>query len=312
MLKKFFHLFWPPPRAHGDIIEDRTVSFLELFYDLVYVVVVAAMAHALAHHLSGAAIVEFVVLFGLVWLAWLNGTLYYDLHGHEDIRTRVFVFAQMAILAFLAVYVEEAFTGGPGFALAYAAFMALLMWLWYTVYQVDKREQIKDAAEMARRYILLIGITVVVMIVSAFLPGEIRLVTWGLLVAMWLAGAAVLIWIWSGDEERLVISESTVERFGLFTILVLGEVVVGVVDGLAESDHSLLAMATAFFALIVGFGLWWNYFDRAGRNLPHANRITILWMYLHLPIAMSIAAAGASIISIVEHAVDSHPPAVAT
>lgn len=27
--------FWQPPRAHGDIITGREVSFLEVFYDLV-------------------------------------------------------------------------------------------------------------------------------------------------------------------------------------------------------------------------------------------------------------------------------------
>jgi hypothetical protein len=35
MLALFCKRFWQPPRAHGELIEDRTVSFLELFYDLV-------------------------------------------------------------------------------------------------------------------------------------------------------------------------------------------------------------------------------------------------------------------------------------
>ena len=33
--------FLRPPRPHGEVIEDRRVSFLELFYDLVYVVLIA-------------------------------------------------------------------------------------------------------------------------------------------------------------------------------------------------------------------------------------------------------------------------------
>jgi hypothetical protein len=35
MLALFKSRFWQLPRAHGDVIEDRTVSFLEFFYDLV-------------------------------------------------------------------------------------------------------------------------------------------------------------------------------------------------------------------------------------------------------------------------------------
>jgi low temperature requirement protein LtrA len=33
-----------PPRPHGEAIEGRTVSFLELFYDLVFVVFVSQVA----------------------------------------------------------------------------------------------------------------------------------------------------------------------------------------------------------------------------------------------------------------------------
>jgi hypothetical protein len=36
---RFKRWFWRPPRAHGEVIADRRVSVLELFYDLVYVAV---------------------------------------------------------------------------------------------------------------------------------------------------------------------------------------------------------------------------------------------------------------------------------
>lgn len=312
MLNDFLHHLWQPPRTHGDVIEDRTVSFLELFYDLVYVVVVAATASTLAHHLSGSAVIEFVVVFGLIWLAWLNGTLYYDFHGREDIRTRFYTFAQMILLALLAVYVSDAVTGGLGFALTYAGFIALLMWLWYTVYRIDRREQIEDATEGARRYLTLLAITLVAMLGSAFLSGEIRLVVWGAVIVLWLVAISVMIWSGPNTNQRLAFLDSTVERFGLFTILVLGEVVVGVVEGLSEAHRDGVTIITAFFALIIGFGLWWNYFDRAGRRLPHEDMRGVIWIIAHLPLTMSIAAAGASMVNIIEHAADIQSPVVST
>jgi low temperature requirement protein LtrA len=45
---RFRDWFWRPPRAHGEIDPERSVSYLELFYDLVYVVVIAQAAHHLA------------------------------------------------------------------------------------------------------------------------------------------------------------------------------------------------------------------------------------------------------------------------
>ena len=69
MLRDFKRRLWQPPRAHGDVIEDRTVSFLELFHDLVYVVVIAAAANTLAHDVSARTVGEFAVVFGMIWLA---------------------------------------------------------------------------------------------------------------------------------------------------------------------------------------------------------------------------------------------------
>lgn len=58
--------FRTPPRVHGEVDSERSVSFLELFYDLVFVVLVAQLAHHLAAHVTVAGVVEFMIVFGLV------------------------------------------------------------------------------------------------------------------------------------------------------------------------------------------------------------------------------------------------------
>ena len=118
MLRKLRTRFWQPPRAHGEVVEDRTVSFLELFYDLVYVVLIAAAAHNLAGHMRWNSLRKFAVVFGLIWIAWLSGTVHYDVHGREDIRTRTFTFVQMLLIALLAVYVADGEAGRDEFALS--------------------------------------------------------------------------------------------------------------------------------------------------------------------------------------------------
>jgi hypothetical protein len=72
---RFKRWFWRPPRAHGEVIADRQVSVLELLYDLVYVAVIGQAAH-LAEHVSVRGLAEFTVVFALVWIAWINGSLY--------------------------------------------------------------------------------------------------------------------------------------------------------------------------------------------------------------------------------------------
>src|SRR6478735_2606833 len=98
----FRRWFWTRPRAHGDVIEGRRVSPIELLYDLVYVAVIDQSTHALGTDLTLNGLLDFIVVFSLVWIGWINGTLYMELHGRLDGRTRSYVFLQMAILCLLA------------------------------------------------------------------------------------------------------------------------------------------------------------------------------------------------------------------
>ena len=100
--------FRTPPRRHGEVMAEREVSFLELFYDLVYVVLIGSTTHHLAADITGRSIFEFAVVFGLIWLAWFNGTLWHELHGREDGRSRNYIFLQMGLLALLAVFAGHA------------------------------------------------------------------------------------------------------------------------------------------------------------------------------------------------------------
>jgi low temperature requirement protein LtrA len=77
--------FWSPPARFADRPADRRVTFLELFFDLVFVVVIAQLAQRLAAHPSWSGVGWFVFLFYAVWSSWINGTLYYDLHGTNDV-----------------------------------------------------------------------------------------------------------------------------------------------------------------------------------------------------------------------------------
>lgn len=126
MFRSFKKRYWQPPRSHGETIPDRTVSFLELFYDLVYVVLIAAVAHELAAHMSWESLGIFAITFSLIWIAWQNGTLVYDLHGREDVRTRSFTFIQMLLVALLAVYAADGQGGRDGFAIVYGIFFAVI------------------------------------------------------------------------------------------------------------------------------------------------------------------------------------------
>ena len=297
-----------PPRPHGAILKDRTVSNLELFYDLAYVAVLAQASHHLAEHVSLAGFLEFAVIFGMLWFAWFNGSLYVELHGREDGRTRLLVFLQMGILALLAVFTGEAAgaTGRP-FAVVYAAFLGLMGLAWYSIRQLDRTER-PEFLRITAVYVSGMAISTLIVAASAVLPDEWRLPIWAVFLAGWLG--FILMGSRGSDRqaEGIVPTDSLVERFGLFTIIVLGEVVLGVVAGLSAAGADALTIATGSLAMVIGFGFWWIYFDLVGRRLPRAGGTIWTWMLSHLPIQLSIVAAGAAVVSLIEHAHDAATP----
>jgi low temperature requirement protein LtrA len=309
-LYRFKHWFWRPPRPHGgDTPLDRRVSSLEALYDLVYVAVVGQAAHHLAEHVSVRGLVEFAVVFALIWVAWTNGNVYLELHGRADGRTRSFVFVQMGILAVLAVFTADAAEdSGPAFAITYAAFLAVMTWLWYAVRRQDRVERPEFLVDSGR-YVNGMGLSVAVILLSALLPAEPRLIAWAAV-----AGVSVVLWLLLG-RSRVILTrgvtptDTLVERFGLFTIIVIGEVVIGVVNGLSAAEHDVTTIATGMIALVLGFGFWWIYFDLVGGRLPKRDgRALAHWVLSHYPVTMAIAAAGAALVGLIEHAHDARTP----
>lgn len=303
------HWFRTPPRQHGDVEYSREVSFLELFYDLVYVVVIGQAAHHLAEHVSWEGVGDFAIVFGLIWMAWLNGTLWHELHGREDGRSRLYIFTQMGLIALLAVFTGDA-TGeaGPEFALVYVLLYLLFTWQWYVVHRIDEDPRYRPTTT---RYLIGMVLSVAAIAISAVVDEPIRLAIWAVFVVAWVVGGLALLTTDRTAGFGEGVTASLVERFGLMTIIVLGEVVIGVVNGILDvEDGNAMTIAVGMVGLVIGMGIWWNYFDLLGRRIPRQQGGRLAgWMFAHLPVTMSIAAAGAAMVSLVEHASDDRTPA---
>jgi len=302
--------FWRPPRPHGESVVDRRVSPLELLYDLAYAAVIAQAGFHLVAHLSPNGLFEFAVVFSLTWIAWANGSLYLELHGQLDGRTRTYFFLQIGIVAILAVYAGDATGGGGGFAIAYTAFLVVMTWLSYEVRRQDARVHPEFLADTGR-YVVAMAVSVLVILVSAFLPAELRLVVWAIFTVAWVFLLLLFGRSRVGLGRGMTPTDSLVERFATITIIVLGEVVFGVVEGLSQSTRDVTTISTGMIALAVGFGFWWIYFDVVGGKLPKPDgRALANWILSHYPITLAIAAAGVGMVSLIENAHDGSAPAL--
>jgi low temperature requirement protein LtrA len=299
---------WQPPRPHGEQPHERTVGPLELFYDLAVVVLVAQAARHLASQLDWPGLGEFAVVFTLVWIAWANGSLHHELHGHEDARARNTFLLQILLLVALGSFIPQAGgRHGAAFAITAGVLFMVLAGLWLLAARGDRPEYRRTS----RMYVVGTTVCAVALIASAFAPAGPRVIAWGAIDLAYLAGyAALMLTAPPAVAGSLTITEALIERFGLLIIIVLGETLTGVVQGLISESVSAAALSVGLISVVVGFGAWWTYFDFAGhRHLKEGRSAALRWMLGHLPLTAAIAAMGAAMVSLIRHAHDGRAPA---
>jgi len=89
------------------------------------------------------------------------------------------------------------------------------------------------------------------------------------------------------------------ERYGLFTLIVLGECVLAstlAIQSALATDAVLADLATtAAGGLLTVFGMWWLYFSKESHELLTSLRAGIVWGYGHYLIFAAAAAVGAGL-----------------
>ncbi|WP_289501206.1 low temperature requirement protein A [Gloeocapsopsis sp. IPPAS B-1203] len=285
-----------PPRLRiGEDSEgERHATWLELFYDLVFVVAVSQLAHNLNDDVSLSGFCGFVVLFIPVWWSWIGTTLYANRFDTDDIVHRILTAMQMLAIAALAVNVHHGLAeNAPGFALAYAAGRALLVFEY-----IRAGKHVSVARSLTNYYARGFAIAALLWLISAFVSPPLRFILWafGLIIDF-----ATPLTARKFITGLLPHAAHLPERFGLFTIIVLGEAIIAVVDGVSEQEWDIGSAIAAVFGLSIAFSLWWLYFDNIGvsavQRARNEGRIAVLnaWLYTHLPLVIGIAATGVGV-----------------
>ncbi len=281
--------------------EHRHATWLELFYDLVFVVTVSQVAHNLYENVSIAGFLKFVFLFIPIWWAWIGTTFYANRFDSDDIGHRLLIGLQMLAIAALAVNVHHGLgETSAGFALAYAAGRVILVIEYFRA-----AKYIPQARGLATRYGTGFAIAASLWLVSAFVPIPLRFIFWGL--GLIVDFATPLTAPKNLQLGLLPHPEHLPERFGLFTIIVLGEAIIAVVDGVSEQKWDVRSAIAAVLGFGIAFSLWWIYFENVSgsalRLAGTGGRIEIyqVWLYGHLPLVIGLSVTGVG----VEHLITS-------
>jgi len=282
-------------RNHAE--EHRQASWLELLFDLSFVVAVAQAASQLEHSLAaghpGAGLIGYLVVFGAVWWAWMAFTWFANVFDTDDVPYRLLMMVMIAGSLGLAAGVPRIFQLDFRVAvISYIIMRLAYVSQWYRVLRTG------DPAwrPVATRMIVLTTISQVGWILFLLVPAEWKLPVF----VAWFAADIATPYICSWDARMGGHRHHIVERYGLFTVIVLGESIAAATVAVGEAIKGNVdvfpLLSLALGGLVVVFSLWWIYFDFSTGEAPERTRRSqYLWGYLHYFVFAALAAVGAGL-----------------
>ncbi|MGF0118710.1 low temperature requirement protein A [Promicromonospora sp. Marseille-Q5078] len=250
-----------PMRGRDPHEPGRTASTLELFFDLVFVVAVSTAAVQLHHALSeghvGDGLAAYGMVFFAIWWAWMNFTWFATSFDTDDWLYRVLTVVQMAGVLVLAAGIEPVFVDRD-FTVVIAG---------YVVMRVAMIAQWLRASAAAgptrgatRAYAAGIAVVQVCWLALLVLPEGVQAAAWVVLAAAELAVPVVA----ESRGRTPWHPHHITERYGLFTLILLGESLLASSNAIIEALHdeqdlgSLISLAV--LTVVVTAALWWIYF----------------------------------------------------
>jgi len=291
--------------------EHRASTPLEAFFDLCFVVAVAQAAAQLHHALSEGEVAHGLLGYGAVffaiWWAWMNFSWFASAYDTDDVLYRIATLVQIAGALILAAGVPRAFEGD--FVLVTVGYLVMRVALtgqWLRAARDDPERRESD-----RRYALGVAVVQLGWIAKLALAGG-----WAAAAFLGLVALELSVPVWA--ERRGAIRwhpGHIAERYGLFTLIVLGESVAAATTAVqsgVDSGQQLGSLLTlAAGGLLIVFSMWWLYFEQhADERLSSTNLGSFVWGYGHYVIFASAAAVGAGLQVAVDHdAGKAHLPA---
>jgi low temperature requirement protein LtrA len=209
-------------------------------------------------------------------------TVYKDRFDVDTPFSRAVTFVQIVASANLALHV----TGGTGahavgFALAFVYTRLILVAQYLHAGYTNP-----PARELAYRYARGFGIAALIWLLSILVPAPARFGLWLVAIAIDMGTPLPLYRL----RTLVPVSLSHVpERFGLFTIIVLGEAVTAVIRNRADLPENPYTNVGGLCGLLMAFCFWWIYYDNLKNEVLRDARITgPIWLYGHILLTIGL------------------------
>jgi low temperature requirement protein LtrA len=281
---------------------ERHASWLELFFDLVFVLAVAQIAQILTEHSDLNGILKYAALFVPIWWTWVGFTFYADRFESDEIAYRVLTFAGMLAVAALSLTLGNAFT--PQGDIQFIIFYILVRLVLITLY-ARSAYYIPLARSLCMQFIAGLGFSAVLLLSSVLFEPPIRYIIWAIALILELS----IPFLNLKATRIFPIDRSHIpERFGLFTIIVLGEAVIATANGAAKVEWNFATITAASLGFAMAASIWWINFDFVEDSAIKSKALVPRFVYLygHFFIVASIIAIGIGVEHAIKETVEAH------
>lgn len=294
----------------------RAASPLELLFDLTFVIAFGVAGEQFAHLLAeghlGAGLTAFgFSMFAIIW-AWINFTWFASAYDTDDWAFRLLTMVQMLGVLILALGLPAMFhavdaghdLGNGAMVLGYVIMRLAMVAQWIRV-----ARQHPERRTTALTYVGYVSVAQVGWVVLWWLQlGVVVSLSLGALLA-----SLEMVGPWVAEHKEGGTpwhAHHVVERYGLLTIIVLGEILLGTVASLSaviENEgwtSDVIALGLAGLGLC--FAIWWTYFQFPAGDALHDQRSKgFRWGYGNIVVFASIAAMGAGL-HVAAYAIEDH------
>lgn len=273
-------------RTPNETIE-RHATWLEIFFDLIFAIIVTQLSARLTHHLNLSGILECSALFIPVMWMWASYTVFAARFDNNDSIHWLMTFVIMFAGVIMAVQIPNALNDKSfGFSIGFLIGQGFLLLLYIRTIQDNLTPK-----SVTTLYIVGFGLGWCFWLISLFVGPPVKFILWTIgmmiyLLVPWLGKKRILS---SVPLDPIYIPE----RFGAFTIIVLGQIIASVVFGLESTNMHSASLEAGVVAFILAIIIWCQYyrFTRVadykctlGSGQPY--------IYGHIPLIISLIIIG--------------------
>ncbi|KAI8378830.1 bacterial low temperature requirement A protein-domain-containing protein [Choanephora cucurbitarum] len=295
----------PDPDLSDEIGEETKATWTELLGDVFYVGWLSQFTHSVEIN-SADNLGTYAAWFVVMWWTWCSSALYSSRYDRGDVAHHVYKIVELCGLILMAGSSDkQRFEGSPHwFIIGYIIMKAILLFEYAVVFIVSVTTHVKSSRRSLGIYVLVTAISIGMWGASLIYDTE---ETMSKRYALWYSsiGLELVANLMLQSNSRVSLAASHLgERFGLFTLIILGENCMGFIKMVAQANPTPSLLACNCFGVVIIFCYFFMYFDDFTGEFVERAHLSQLWMYLHFPLHLFQVAFGIALTDIISPAAE--------